>query len=336
LRSINTDHFSEGLRRKSIDLSKRKILISQLRSSDQEKDLQTPVNCGGYGRIRHFTKNTAGGWPPNPLPIEPAARALKTYQTDQITAQVFQNAACNWRCWYCYVPFSLLSADEKRSAWLSASELIDLYLGESEKPPMIDLSGGQPDLVPEWVPWIMAELKSRNLQNEVYLWSDDNLSNDYFWRYLSKEDLDLVTGYANYAKVCCFKGFDSESFAFNTGAAPTEFGKQFTLMQRYVELGLDVYGYVTLTCEHENAIEARMGRFIDQLQLIDTLLPLRIVPLQIKVFTPVAKRVDAAREKSLLNQEVAVAAWQAEIAQRFSTEQRNCCIVDIPLGGFKK
>jgi len=55
---------------------------------------------------------------------------------------------------------------------------------------MIDLSGGQPDLTPEWIPWMMEELNNRGLTDKVYLWSDDNLSNDYFWKYLSDAEID--------------------------------------------------------------------------------------------------------------------------------------------------
>ena len=88
---------------------------------------------------------------------------------------------------------------------------------------MIDLTGGQPDLTPEWVPWMIEELRRRELTNKVYLWSDDNLSNDYFWRYLTDDQRAAIKGYRNYGRVACFKGIDRGSFAFNTGADPALF-----------------------------------------------------------------------------------------------------------------
>ncbi|MGH3852689.1 MAG: hypothetical protein ACRDR6_04160 [Pseudonocardiaceae bacterium] len=97
---------------------------------------------------------------------------------------------------------------------------------------MIDCSGGQPDLIREWVPWMMAELSRRGLAGSVYLWSDDNLSNDFFWRYLSPTQRREVTGYRNYGRVCCFKGFNADSFAFNTKADQTLFDRQFELFAR--------------------------------------------------------------------------------------------------------
>ena len=34
--------------------------------------------------------------------------------------------------------------------------------------------------------------RERGLEGSVYLWSDDNLSNDYFWQHLGSEDIDLI------------------------------------------------------------------------------------------------------------------------------------------------
>ena len=53
---------------------------------------------------------------------DPASQALTLPRADLLRAQAFQNAVCNWRCWYCYVPFGLLSANLEHSAWLSAED----------------------------------------------------------------------------------------------------------------------------------------------------------------------------------------------------------------------
>ncbi|HET9896708.1 MAG TPA: radical SAM protein [Streptosporangiaceae bacterium] len=155
------------------------MLISDLRGTAQDDDLSEPVNCGGYGRIRHFSSATSRGWPPNPLPVLPAAEALGLPPGGPMRAQVFQNAVCNWRCWYCYVPLSLLSGSERRARWFTAAELVDLYLTEPGRPTILDLSGGQPDLIPEWVAWTLQALADRGA-DDVYVWSDDNLSGPYF------------------------------------------------------------------------------------------------------------------------------------------------------------
>src|ERR1035437_1378640 len=114
--------------------------------------------------------------PTNPLPIAPACKALGLDPPSVMTAQVFQNAACAWRCWFCFVPYNLLSADPKRGEWLTAEDLVQLYRKEPECPFVIDLSGGSPDLVPEWTPWMMRALADAGLDSSTYLWTDDNLS----------------------------------------------------------------------------------------------------------------------------------------------------------------
>src|SRR4051812_4111238 len=100
--TIDTPAFAATMREKIIRPSCGEVLVSRLVGSDQEEDLTVPANCGGLGRIRHFVRTTPAGWPPNPLPIDPACKALGLPRTDRIEAQVFQNAACAWRCWYCY------------------------------------------------------------------------------------------------------------------------------------------------------------------------------------------------------------------------------------------
>jgi uncharacterized Fe-S cluster-containing radical SAM superfamily protein len=319
-----------------VDVPGRRLLVTNYTGTEQEPDLTEPANCKGFGRIRHFRRATSSGWPANPLPIDPACTALGLPTPDLVRSQVFQNAVCNWRCWYCFVPFSLLSANPRHSAWQSAAELVDLYLAEPSPPPILDLTGGQPDLVPEWVFWMMQELRDRGLDQKVYLWSDDNLSNDFFWRFLSEDAREFIATYSMYGRVCCFKGFNEESFVFNTCAAPEHFARQFALMKKLLDLGIDLYGYVTLTTPTATRIAADMARFVDSLQDIDPMLPLRVVPLEIKVFTPVVRRLTDEANVSMENQQVAVEHWQKELEVRFSSEARLRPITAVPLKSSRK
>lgn len=327
---IDTDSYSEKLRARSVRGDK--FLISRVGGSRQEPDLSEPVACNGLARIRHFHRNTAQGWPTNPLPIDPCVRKLNLAPTDSIRALVYQNAACNWRCWYCYVPFELLAADESRSAWLSADEMVDLYLAGDDQPPLIDLSGGQPDLVPEWTLAMMRSLVSRGVEQNVYLWSDDNLSNDYFWRFLSRSDHEEIAGYRNYGRVCCFKGFDACSFSFNTKAAPDLFDRQFDLFGRLLAVGIDLYAYVTLTSDGSRDIARGVQLFVDRLQSLSKNLPLRTIPLEIREFSPVRDRDLASPFAELQkHQSSAIDAWNRELERRFSSVARSQNIVDVAL-----
>ena len=330
---INTDRYSGVLRRRGVDLGDRKVLITRFDGSEQEHDLSEPSNCRGHGRLRHFHRETAVGWPDNPLPIDPARRFLRLEDDhDALVAQVFQNAVCNWRCWYCYVDFPLLSGNLRHATMYSVDELIDMYLDQPDPPLVIDLTGGQPDLVPEWIPWTLEALERRGLTDRVYVWSDDNLSNDYFWSKLSRSDRTRINDAPNYGKVCCFKGIDEQSFAFNTAASPSLFARQFDLMRRLVvDTSIDLYAYVTFTTPIEDHIEAKMRDFVDRLQAIDERLPLRTVPLQIQTFTPTAGRMTAEHERALIVQEELVAAWSAEMHSRFDDAARPRVICDVDI-----
>jgi uncharacterized Fe-S cluster-containing radical SAM superfamily protein len=329
--AIDTARKSASLRGRAIDVAGRKLLISRLAGSEQEGDLQLPTNCGGYGRVRHFKLATSSGWPENPLPIVPACKALGLTPPPVMMAQVFQNAACAWRCWYCFVPYNLLSADPKRSEWLTPEKLVQLYAEEPERPSIIDLSGGSPDLVPEWTVWMMEALEAEGLASKTFLWTDDNLSTEYLFENLSKAQLLRLTTYRNYGRVCCFKGFDDESFAFNTRAASSGFDQQFTIMRRLIDLGLDVYGYITLTGPSSVELPAKMARLFDRLQAIDPNLPLRVIPLEIREFSPTASRMNEQRRFSLTVQARAIAEWQSNIASRFSKNARTIDISSVAL-----
>lgn len=317
---IDTDARSASLRARGLDAQTRSVLLSVLDGSTQELDLSEPTNCEGLGRIRHFTSATAPGWPGNPLPWQPARRHLgpDAVPGPGSRTQVFQNAVCNWRCWYCYVPFTLLRGDRSVSRWVTAERMVDLYLALDHRPPILDLSGGQPDLVPEWVVWTMRALQERGVDREVYLWSDDNLSNDYLFRYLSDDDLALLCDYRGYGRVGCFKGFDADSFAFNTGAAPDLFDRQFSIFGRLLALLPGTHAYATFTTPAlppQGPLQA-MQRFADRLQALDEQLPARTVPLRVEVFTPTRDRVRDPQQAALLLQDQLAEAWASVLDER--------------------
>lgn len=320
-RSIDTERFSAFLRPKAISAEEKLVSITRFNGAEQERDLTVPANCGGYGRIHHFHRDQGDSWPSNPLPIDPALSFLGLADADSIDVQVFQLSICAWRCWYCFVDFDRLSGDPTKSKLLSASDLLDLYSQEAIRPPIIDLSGGQPDLVPEWSLWFTDEVRSRGLHESVYLWSDDNLSNDYMFRHLTPAEISRLAAYKNYGRVGCFKGFDPYSFAFNTGADCALFANQFDLMRRLVDAGFDVYGYATFTSDRDDNIRQKVRDFVDQLQTkVHPLFPLRTVPLRIRPYSPTLRRMRDEHFRALEIQMIAVAAWSEELRSRFSSD----------------
>jgi uncharacterized Fe-S cluster-containing radical SAM superfamily protein len=319
-KTINTEAFSAVLRDRAIDKENQRVLITKFEGSKQALDLSLPANCGGFGRIHHFRRDQGPDWPLNRLPIDPALHYLGQELKDVVQVQVFQNAVCSWRCWYCFVDFDLLSGNRKHSEFKSAGELLDLYLQETNAPRVIDLSGGQPDLVPEWSLWMLDEISARGLSSNTYVWSDDNLSNDYLWRFLRPSEINRITSYGNYSRVGCFKGFDSTSFSFNTSAEPEAFDQQFRLMRRLVAAGFDVYGYATFTSPDGTGVRPKMSSFVDRLQQIHELFPLRLVPLRIREFTPMMGRMTTEHKIAMEVQQEAAIAWREELSSRYSEE----------------
>lgn len=318
---IDTDSLSDDLRIKGIDLENKKISITNYSGSLQEQDLTVPANCNGFGRIRHFKMTASGSWPVNPLPILPAQYKLGIELSDNISAQVFQNSVCNWRCWYCFVDFKLLSGSKKYSSFLHCDELVEMFLSQPIPPLMIDLSGGQPDLTPEWIVWMMEALRNRGLEKSVFLWSDDNLSNDYFWRYLSDQQISTIETYEMYSKVCCFKGVDEASFAINTGTDGRLIYRQLELFRRLRETNIDLYAYITLTADQRTDLAQAIPCFLDEIQKVDEDFPLRVVPLKIFKFKPMEGRKQVNQDELLFGQESAIKIWCSEMQRRFTKEQ---------------
>jgi uncharacterized Fe-S cluster-containing radical SAM superfamily protein len=311
---IDTDKLSARYRAQLVDAPRKRILLSKIEGSAQEPDLKKRPNTAGLGRVHHFRRAPSKRWIENPLPIDPACAYLGMPRQEIMTAQVFQNAACNWRCWYCYVPFDMLGAQAEKSQWATVEELVNAYADLPDRPLILDLSGGQPELTPEWVLWTMECLQRRGIATTTYLWSDD-----YFWRYLTETDREQIVSYPGYGKVGCFKGFDEESFAFNTEAPPTHFDRQFELFKRYFDEGLDIYSYITFTHIGKTHLKDAMERLVERLQRIDETLPARTVPLEIAAFGPVHDRLDEARRWAMdVGQYKALDEWQTIVSRRLS------------------
>ncbi|KKL05438.1 hypothetical protein LCGC14_2606020, partial [marine sediment metagenome] len=315
-------------REKAINLEEKKILISNYIGTFQEKDLSELPNCNGYGRIHHFNMKTSPNWPKNPLPNFPACRSLNIETSTILRAEIFQVSMCNLNCWYCFVPSDLLIGNLDYAMYLSASDMISKFMKIEDKPNTIILSGGQPDLVPEWLYWMMLELKRNQLNNEVYLWSDDNLTTDFFFTVLSIDQINFIKTYQNYGKVGCFKGFDPKSFSFNIQSNNWQFKQQFVILNRYIELNIDVYAYVTLTAPEVELAEKRINSFIDKLQAIRYNLPLRTIPLEIKRYSPISS-ISKIFRLALENQHYLVKIWMDCLKERYSKKDLKKPITEI-------
>lgn len=297
----------------------REFLITEVGTSEENKK-KLGVNCNGFGRVRQFKRFKDADWISNPLPFDPYSTTMGRGHVDELAVQVFQIAKCNLNCWWCFLPDEYKKCNAQHTKWFSVGNLIDLYIRDTNKAvPVIDISGGNPELVPEFTLSFMQELEKHNLSEKVYLWSDDVLTTDYLFTKLSESQIQYMSDYKGFGKVACFKGIDDESYCFNTCSAKSELNSQFLMAKKYVNAGFDIYFYIALTVPNLQDINRKISFFFDNLQNISYYLPLRVVPIKIKNYPTNKHRISQIRNISISNQFIALSIWMEEISKRYNS-----------------
>ncbi len=315
-------------RKAIVNKTEKKVRLAIISDSKQEKDLTGPTNFFGYGRVRHFTRKH-DNWNDNPLPIDPACNFLGTPKLEQIEAQVFQIAQCNFDCWYCFVDEDRLQPNNEFSGWVSIDDMVEFILRQNVN--LIDLSGGQPDLVPEWSLWVLRSLRDLQLDEKVFVWQDDNLSCNSLRKYLTTGEIEELSSFSNFARVGCFKGFDEFTFGFNTGRPELFYNNQFIIMKELLQFGFDIYAYVTFTTPEIDNLDYRINNFVERLQKIHPLFPLRTVPLKIVNYTPTSLRLTEDKIKSFDLQFHVLEKWNEVLQKNYSATELAINITDISI-----
>ncbi|MDN2675113.1 hypothetical protein OX459_27305 [Janthinobacterium sp. SUN026] len=330
---IDSDKLITKMRDRIFNSREKKFLISDMSSSKEEKDEYTISNCDGMGRVRIFSNFKLHGGALDEIERNRIQRILlSNYPTVRpVKTQVFQLSGCTWRCWYCYVDENRLSGNPKYGKWLNCEQIIDLYLNEQDRPNIIDLSGGQPDLVPEWPILMLSALEARGLDSTVYLRSEDNLSNSLFRDILSDFDIERLRNYGKYSRIGCFKGFDESSFCFNTNSNKYLYARQFDVVQSIIDCGIDFYAYATFTGIENIGVAAKISIFLDRLQKIHHYLPLRTIILKIKKFSAWEGRGTYSSDLWSEVQSTAEKAWFEQMVKRYSDAERAMKLEDIKL-----
>ncbi|MGW8444287.1 hypothetical protein ACWGXJ_25585 [Paenibacillus sp. S33] len=325
----NNEKLIDTLREKVLLKNERKILIANLNNSKENEDNYTKTNCQGYGRVRVFKNFSIHFSLEDQKTRKPLFRGHPP--VDELRSQVFQLAACNWRCWYCFVDFELLAGNEKFGSFFTADELVDMFLNEHNHPNVLDLSGGQPDIVPEWCLWTMQSLEERKMNNKVFLWMDDNLGTETLWEVLTPEEINYMANYPLHSRACCFKGYDDNSFRFNTANLHSNHESQLRIFDKLHKEGFNLYAYITLTSPEGNTTPQKISDFIDRLQAIHPNVPLRTIPLEIQPFNAMVSRKNVAQTQSLEEQSKAYYYWWEEMTKRFSSKELEMPYDDISL-----
>ena len=319
-KGVCSDKLSMMMRKRAIILEQKRVLIANFLGSDQERDIAGGINCKGFGRKRTISVTPPPRWTGVPERIAPAAIRLGISPEEASICQVFQVPVCNFRCWFCYVPDDMRQG-ECQAGYFRADELLGKLLMDSSPPRLLVLSGGEPNLIPEWLPWMLDNLIKRGLEKYFYVWWDTNLSTYFPWKYLSSGQWELVRYSPNLGVQATIKGITSIGFSENSRVQSKYFDRQFDVLAKLVNSKLDVYINLTLTLSSLDNIQEDMGRFVDRLQRIHPNLPLRTNPVEIKVYTPTRSRLSPERRQMLNNQYIALQVWLTELRNRFSNKE---------------
>lgn len=342
---------AEKLRPRMIDLKKKKVLLSRLSGTVQAKDIARHTSVlQDFFRTKLYIKPEQWKQFKEPFQGQPAGiacRKLKIPRIDCNAAFTFQVNGCNSRCWFCYVDDANNSANLGCGRLFTAEEILINFLVASlteskkyfgpEYPGInvIRMTGGEITLIPEIVPWMIGALEKYNLQDHIYLWVDTNLlTGDFFWRYLTKEQIEKIKSFRNIGFVGCYKGINKTSFHENTGGIDPEFFEdQFRMHKRFVEMGVDFYTYLVPTVSSTRNLEAEIALFMSRIQeTAGHYAPLKLSVIEIHKYEPAKVRLTPKREKALKIQYKLMEAWEKELQRRFSW--RELCIEphEVPTG----
>lgn len=331
-RGFDSVALGQTFREKSLRLDKQQILISEIPESDVAGSSVARINCQGFGMVRKSVTHRSDDWPDINILPQLVPQKLGIPIEHAATTQIFRDAACNFRCWYCFVDFRFLKADQNRSRFFTTDELIELYLKEPNPSKIIYLTGGQPDLLPEWTFWMMRSLERMNLQDRVFLWQDDNLSTEFLWEKLSREQIDYMRSYRNYARATCIKGISAQTFSENTGADPKFFDLQLKILGGLVKEGFDVYTYLTLLSTSVTTAQYDIPILIERLQReVHPNMPLRIFPSKVVDFPETTRRMNGVHISMMQHQYILLDIWREEMAKRYTINELTLPMSQVSL-----
>mgnify|MGYP000890515109 CR=1 FL=1 len=310
----------KNIRNLLVDHRTRSVRLAILEGSDESLDPNTTINCDGLGRIRRYAGqsmilNSGRG-------IVPRRRLFRTLPPGSgYTTQCFQLAGCNWRCWYCFVDDALLTANPMRSRFVPVADMVSAFLAMPDGGSVLDLSGGQPELVPEWTLWTMQDLEATGLRGQVHVWVDDNLSGRFLERYCTSEEIEYMASFPKHTRAGCFKGMDDISIKAATGSRGASVTQQLRACEALIDWGFDVYFYLTTLGPFRDGPKEAARQFVNRLIGVHPLLPLRVIPLEIRNHRALLTRVGTSREGERLNQIEGLIAWEEQLAESFTPEQ---------------
>lgn len=163
---------------------------------------------------------------------------------------IVQIGICNFRCWYCYVDYELLSG--RKVLYLTADAIVSQFLeqrqhakSEGKEWNVLRISGGEPFLAPDLILDCLRIIKQLHLDRDICIKTETNLSplikvND---QPLAEEwaDFQELAQYRNLIVHPTLHGISQESLRLNANADPELLDVLFEALKTLIDHRIDIY-----------------------------------------------------------------------------------------------
>lgn len=284
--------------------NERAVLFANILETKEAEDFYHCVNHDGFGRIREFTKFS--------MHIETELIKHRKFiringegrWSEQYLSQVFQIGVCPLRCRYCFVDRQNLDGTNKNSVFLQPEDIIGMFLETWPDIRNLDLSGGSPDLFPEFLFGLLHEIERVGLKGKITIWSESNLDTRFYSR-LSKGMMNYIITFPYFHLLCSLKGWDSESVLYNTQNT-MNFEEQVKGIEFFCRKHFPISVYLVFIGNRVATLEDIRKLYV-RLKNIDMRLPEWCIPLYIKKFS--AQAMEGNLYKDTYGEQKKAAEW---------------------------
>lgn len=257
------------------------VLFANLLDTQEAADSCHQINHGGFGRIRIF-KNFSFHIETDILERRKFFRLSSEGEwCDQFQTQVFQIGVCPFRCRYCFVDRENLDGTNPNSSFFKPTDILQMFLESWPNICNLDLSGGSPDLCPEFLFELLTEIERINLKGKVTIWVESNLDIRYYSKF-PLDKINYISTFPNFHLLCSLKGWNTSSVAYNTRNTAS-FDKQLDGLGFFIQHNFPLSVYLVFIGQ-KIADYNEVVTLFQQLYHISHELPEYCVPLYIKKF----------------------------------------------------
>jgi len=218
----------------------------------------------------------------------------------------FQIPLCPNDCWHCFLPKELYidsGKNDYRYEEISAKSIIENFLDQRESDlrqnkysNVLRITGGEPFLLPELIRDCLEILKNKNLEKEVFIWTETNLEpfmgddEAFMDSEDNKQILEELGKYNNFLVHPCFHGLDAEEFNMITGKDYSiSLESHIKALKRLLDSGIDIYP----TIGSNTTNPKNLNDFFEKLKELHSNLPLRVALIEYRCdYEPIRERLE--------------------------------------------